>query len=493
MSHGEVTPQEPVDLPFDIGCGLEADGTGATIKSTRASSLAAIRAGQRDFFQRQKTKSHVFRDTQLRNLAEAIKALEPKILKALQADLGKHAAEAFTTEVGFIYNEIRHTRRHLAKWSKPEKLRPTMLTAPASCYVVREPLGSVLIIGPWNYPFQLLLAPLVGALAAGNTVVLKPSEMAPHTQAVLTELINDTFSEDLVAVFQGGAETSQQLLAQEWGHVFFTGSTRVGRLVAKAAAATFSPYTLELGGKSPCIVDEDANLDLAAKRIVWGKFTNAGQTCVAPDYLWVHYKVKDELVAKIKKILQKTFGKDPFKSPDFGRMITKQHAVRLQGFIAEGRIIVGGDVDVEERYVSPTLIDQIDFSHEVMREEIFGPLLPVLTFENISEIFSYLPNQDKPLALYYFGSSKDMMKRVTNELSYGGGCLNDTVMHLAHPDLPFGGVGASGVGAYHGRHSFELFSHKKSILKQSLRFDVPVRYAPYRGWQRTILRMLLRA
>lgn len=460
--------------------------------SSRGVGINDMIAYQQSYFEKDKTRSVEFRDRQLRILGEAIKENENRIIDAIGKDLGKPSFETISSEVGFVYNDIRYARKHLAKWMKPQKAKGNLLTAPSRSMIVKEPLGKVLIIGPWNYPFQLIISPLIGAIAAGNCVVLKPSELAPHTSKVVTELINESFPEEYIAVFEGGSEVSQSLLQHPWDHIFFTGSTRVGKIIAQAAAQSLSPTTLELGGKSPCIVHKDANLKLAAKRITWGKFTNCGQTCVAPDYLLVHKEVKNKLTHLICQQIDKFYGSDPQKSHSYGRIITRSHCERLSNLLDEGRIVKGGITKLEERYISPTIIDGINYSSKIMQEEIFGPLLPMLTYDDLSQVITKIRRLPKPLALYFFSNDKATQDMIMLNLSFGSGCINDTIMQLVNHELPFGGVGDSGQGAYHGKHSFDRFSHAKGILCQSSLIDVPIRYPQYRKWKEQILRFIMK-
>ena len=477
-NHTNVAPPSPQELDDQA-------------LSSRGTSLDNVIKSQKKFFNDRKTRSFEFRDRQLRILKEAIQEHEEKILEATIKDLGKPYFEAFGTEAGFIYTEIAHTRAHLSKWMKPQKVRSNVLIAPAKSQLIHEPLGQVLIISPWNYPFQLLMGPLIGAIAAGNCAVVKPSEMTPHTSKVIADLLNETFPEEYIAVFEGGPSVSQSLLNNPWDHIFFTGSTKVGKIIAKAAAKHLTPVTLELGGKSPCIVDPSANLKLTARRIVWGKYFNAGQTCVAPDYLLVHKDIKDKLIKLIEQQIKHYFGNDPHKSKDFGRIVSKGHCERLAGFLENGRVICGGIAKIEERYIAPTVIENVDFSSDIMKEEIFGPILPVITYEHLDSTIEKIKSMDKPLAVYVFSKSQKTIERIKAEISFGGGCVNDTLMHFLNPEMPFGGVGASGMGGYHGKYSFETFSHRKSILQQNSWFDMPVRYPPYRNWKLKVFRFLM--
>ncbi len=376
--------------------------------------------------------------------------------------------------------EIRHTLRHLRRWAAPRRVRTPMMLFPARGRILQEPYGVALIIGPFNYPVQLLLEPLVGAIAAGNCAVLKASELTPHVAQVLAELVSQTFDSGHVALVTGGPETAQALLRCRFDTIFFTGSTRVGRLVYEAAAQHLTPVTLELGGKSPVIVSARANLAVAAERIVWGKLLNAGQTCVAPDYVLAERPIVGELTEKICKTITDFYGPDPRRSPDYGRIVTQSHTERLRGLLEEDRdrIVFGGETDVESRYVAPTVV-MAQPSSACMREELFGPILPVLEVGDLDEAIRFVKEREKPLAAYVFTEDRSEAKRVTRVISFGGGCVNDTITHLINPNLPFGGVGLSGLGAYHGKASFDTFSHAKSIVTKTTRFSVRVQYPPY--------------
>ena len=444
---------------------------------------------QRAFFASGKTLEPAFREAQLRLLQQAIRRNEQALFDAMYADFRKPAFETFATEVGFVELELKLTLNKLEDWVKPKKVKETILNFPARSYIHSTPYGLALIIGTWNYPFNLLIAPLIGAMAAGNCVLLKPSEIAPHTSAAITKMIQETFNEAYVAVVEGGVEVTQQLLAQRYDYIFFTGSSRVGQVVMKAAAEHLTPVTLELGGKSPAMVAEDADLELAARRIAWGKFLNAGQTCVAPDYVLVQEQVKEDLVQLLAKCIREFYGGDPRQSPDFARIINDRHFDRLSAFLQQGAIRAGGQTDSASRYIAPTLLDQVTWESPVMQEEIFGPILPILTYRNLDEAMQVVNAHEKPLALYFFSSSNKKKEAVLRCVQFGGGCINDTVSHLANPNLPFGGVGGSGMGSYHGKSSFDVFSHQKSVLHRGTWLDLPVRYPPYRDRLRTLRRL----
>jgi aldehyde dehydrogenase (NAD+) len=455
--------------------------------------IAAQITRQRVFFWSGKTHKVTFRIDALQKLKRAIVANEQKICAALAEDLGKPELEAFVSEIALVTREIDFICRNLRRWAKPQRVRTSLLNAPARGSVRCEPLGVALIIGPWNYPFQLLISPLAGALAAGNCALLKPSELTVHTAAVVSRIIAETFVPEHVCVMQGGPELGQALLNEQFDIVFFTGSTRVGKLVMQAAARHLTPVILELGGKSPAIVDADADLDMAARRIVWGKFFNAGQTCVAPDYLLVHDKVKQALLDRMTARISECYGPDPQQSPDYARIINTAHFDRLAGYLADGTIVAGGGMDRDARYLAPTILDGVSWESSLMQEEIFGPILPVLGFNDHDDVLELTSRRPTPLALYYFSQDAEKQRRVMNAGAFGGGCVNDTVIHLTEHHLPFGGVGSSGQGRYHGRASFEAFSHCKSVLKRGTWLDLPLRYPPYAGklnWLKALFRWL---
>ncbi|MBD2449535.1 aldehyde dehydrogenase [Nostoc sp. FACHB-152] len=435
---------------------------------------------QRKFFQLGKTKDIAFRLEKLKTLKQAIVDNETAIVQALQADLNKPEFETYATEISII-KEIDYAIKHLHLWTKPKKAEVPLDFFNYSAKIYPEPLGVVLIIGAWNYPFSLIIAPLIGAIAAGNCSILKPSEMAPHTSRLLAEMMGKYFEPEYIAVVEGGVEVSQKLLAQKFDHIFFTGGTAIGKIVMEAAAKHLTPVTLELGGKSPCIVDENINLDHTARRITWGKFINAGQTCIAPDYLLVDKKIKQDLLDSLKKCIKEFYGDNPVNSPDFARIISQKHCQRLSNLLKNGEIIIGGETKLDELYIAPTIIDQVSLTDPVMQEEIFGPILPVIEYTDIAEAIALINSKPKPLALYLFTQNKDLQQRVLQEISCGGVCINDTMMHYAISSLPFGGVGDSGIGNYHGKASFDIFSHHKSVLQNSFWLDLKWRYAPYQG------------
>ncbi len=436
---------------------------------------------QRRFFESGKTLDIDFRIKQLKALKEAIKNNESAILAALHSDLGKAEFEGYATEVGLMLEEISYTIKHLRKWAKPVRVKTPLVQFLSSAKIYSEPFGVALIMSPWNYPFQLTIAPVIGAMCAGNCAVIKPSDYSSETSKIIEKIINENFDPGYLTVVMGGREANATLLSQKFDYIFFTGGVTVGKLVMQSAAAHLTPVTLELGGKSPCFVDETANIPLAAKRIAWGKFLNSGQTCVAPDYLLVHKSVKKALCDKIIENIKLFYGENPLESPDFGKIITKKHFDRLSGLIASGEILHGGRSDESKNKIEPTLLNNVSFDSPVMTEEIFGPVLPIIEYEDLKSAVKQVQSRAKPLAGYVFTSNKENEKHILSHLSFGGGCVNDTVVHQASSFMPFGGVGESGMGGYHGKGSFDTFSHKKSILKKSNLIDIPVRYAPYKN------------
>lgn len=431
-----------------------------------------------------------FRKETLIQLLNAIVIHEDEIIEALHDDFKKPAFEAVLTETNYVITELKDTIKNLSKWAKPKKVFPSILNFPSTDFIYKEPYGKVLIIAPWNYPFQLALCPMIAAVAAGNQVVVKPSELTPKTSAVIRKIIEKIFHINHVECIEGGLEVSQKLLAERWDYIFFTGSPTVGKIIAKAAAENLTPVTLELGGKNPCIIDETANLKLAAKRIVWGKFINAGQTCIAPDYILIQKDMKSHFIAYLKTEITKAYGENPALSPDFARIINTKNWLRLANLIEEEKVIFGGQTDIENNYIAPTLIEENDMESLLMKEEIFGPLLPILSYEKEEDIKTVFSKFEKPLALYVFSENKRFSEKIIKQYSFGGGCINDTVVHFSNKRLPFGGVGHSGIGAYHGRLSFDTFSHKKSIVKKANWLDIPLRYAPYNDKLKSIKKIL---
>lgn len=452
-------------------------------------TIPALLQSQRDFFATGKTLDRNFRLQQLERLQNAIVENQEKIVAAVQTDLGRAPFEAYF-EISTL-TEIKLAIKQLKNWMKPRKIATSADVFPASAWVQPEPLGVALIIGPWNYPFQLMMSPLVGAIAAGNCAILKPSEYAPSMSKVVTDLVESIFEPDYVAVVEGDAATSQELLAQKFDHIFFTGGTEIGRIVMQAAAKHLTPVTLELGGKSPCFVDGSVRLDYAAKRIAWGKFINAGQTCIAPDYLLVEASIKDEFVVQLKKAIGELYGENPAASPDFARIVNQRQLDRLKPLLNSGKVIVGGEVNEGDRYLAPTVLDEVTWDDAVMQAEIFGPILPIMTYDNLDVAIAQVKQRPKPLALYIFSKSQELQTQITTAISSGGVCINDTVMQVAVSNLPFGGVGDSGTGSYHGKASFDTFSHYRSFLKRSIRFDLDWRYAPYNESRFKILKKIV--
>lgn len=452
-------------------------------------TIQAIVCRQRDFFCTGKTKPAEFRLAQLQALKQAIQDHQPEILAALKSDLNKPELEAYLTEIGVI-KEINYAIQHLRAWMKPKTVPVPLEQFPAKAQIYADPLGVVLIIGPWNYPFQLMISPLVGAIAAGNCALLKPSEIAPHTSQIVAKLIEKTFDPAYIAVVEGGTEVSQAVLTEKYDHIFFTGGTAIGKIVMAAAAKHLTPVTLELGGKSPCIVDADIQVEYTARRIVWGKFLNAGQTCVAPDYLLVDRRIKPALLKAMQAAMREFYGTDPAQSPDYARIVSAKHFNRLVALLPDaptsgnptsGTVISGGEFDPEDRYIAPTLLDQVLPDATVMQEEIFGPILPIVEYGSLEEALRLINSKSKPLALYIFSRNHSFQQRILAETSSGGVCINDTIMQIAPSSLPFGGVGESGMGSYHGKASFDTFSHFKSVLTKNFWFDLKWRYAPYAG------------
>ncbi|HDC8271605.1 TPA: aldehyde dehydrogenase [Staphylococcus aureus] len=435
------------------------------------------------FFNTQQTKDISFRKEQLKKLSKAIKSYESDILEALYTDLGKNKVEAYATEIGITLKSIKNARKELKNWTKTKNVDTPLYLFPTKSYIKKEPYGTVLIIAPFNYPFQLVFEPLIGAIAAGNTAIIKPSELTPNVARVIKRLINETFDANYIEVIEGGIEETQTLIHLPFDYVFFTGSENVGKIVYQAASENLVPVTLEMGGKSPVIVDETANIKVASERICFGKFTNAGQTCVAPDYILVHESVKDDLITALSKTLREFYGQNIQQSPDYGRIVNLKHYHRLTSLLnsAQMNIVFGGHSDEDERYIEPTLLDHVTSDSAIMQEEIFGPILPILTYQSLDEAIAFIHQRPKPLSLYLFSEDENATQRVINELSFGGGAINDTLMHLANPKLPFAGVGASGMGRYHGKYSFDTFTHEKSYIFKSTRLESGVHLPPYKG------------
>lgn len=455
-----------------------------------ANPFQALFELQQKFFLTGRTLDFVFRKRMLQKLKATILEHENDFYDALFKDLHKSEFESYATEIGFVLDELSFNLKKLKKWMKPKKVSSGIVSFPSRSRITHEPLGTVLIIAPWNYPFQLLMAPLIGAIAAGNTVILKPSEISEHTGLAIQKILNAVFDEEYVHVVTGGSEVSQQLLSLDFNHIFFTGSSKVGKLVMQAAAKKLIPVTLELGGKSPCIVNDDVNVKLAARRIAWGKFLNAGQTCIAPDYLLVHENIKEELIKEIESVVHQFYGERIKDSSDYPRIISRANMERLATLIDGVKIVFGGNYDMSERYFEPTIVDDVDFEKPVMQQEIFGPILPIITFKESEEAIRMVNSRPRPLALYVFANHKSFQDKIIAGIPAGGVTVNDTLMHIANSKLPFGGIGNSGTGKYHGFESFKTFSNTKPIVYRGRWLDVPIRYAPY-GSKLKIIKYLM--
>ena len=439
--------------------------------------ISTTRTKQQQYFRSGATLPLCFRRQMLRKLSNAMHEYEKPLAEALWTDLHKSYEEAYLTELSIVYGEIRNHLRHLRQWAKPERKSSPLAILPASSRIIKEPLGNTLIIAPWNYPVQLLLNPLVGAISAGCTAMLKPSPYVPNVSRVLTEMIRATFPEEYIAIVEGNRQVNQMLLAERWDLIFFTGSPSLGKMVMEAASKHLTPVVLELGGKSPCIIDKSADLKVAAKRVAWGKALNAGQTCIAPDYLMIHEEVKDKFLRLLVKEWKHLLTKDPQKAKHFVRIVSDKALERLIGYLDNGTIYHGGKYDKATRYLSPTILTDIHENAPIMQEEIFGPIFPVLTFKEINEVITFVTEREKPLALYYFGTNGDYVLRHT---SSGGACVNDVIMHIVNHKVPFGGVGNSGMGSYHGKESFMAFSHRRAVISTPTWVDMPFRYMPYK-------------
>ncbi len=431
-----------------------------------------------------------YRKEKLKQLLQVVINHEKEIISALYNDFKKPEFEAVVTETSYVISDLKDAIKNINSWAKPKWVLPSLLNFPSSDYILHEPYGKVLIISPWNYPYQLALCPLIAAVAAGNQVVVKPSELTPNTSKIIAKIISEVFDKEHVEVIEGGIDVSEKLLSQRWDYIFFTGSVAVGKIVAKAAAEFLTPVTLELGGKNPCIIDKNCNVKLTAKRIVWGKFINAGQTCIAPDYLLVNQEIKQKLIDALKEEIILAYGENPEESKDFARIVNTKNWKRLNSFLENEIILFGGKINEVDNYIAPTLLEDSKLDSLVMQDEIFGPILPIISFKEESEIEKIISKYEKPLSLYVFSNNTKWAKSIVKKYSFGGGCINDTVVHFSNKRLPFGGVGYSGIGAYHGRLSFETFSHKKSIVNKSTWLDLPMRYAPYKEKLKTLKKLL---
>jgi aldehyde dehydrogenase (NAD+) len=446
---------------------------------------------QRDFFNSNITKNLSFRKNQLRKLLKLLTENEEALNEAIFKDFKKSAFDNYATELSIIYAEIKHSIKKLDRWAAKLHVGTNLANFPGQSYIIYEPLGNTLVIGAWNYPYLLSLHPAISAIAAGNTVVLKPSELALNTSHLMAQLINGNFEENYFHVIEGGVDETTELLKEKFDKIFYTGSSVVGKIIMKAAAEHLTPVTLELGGKSPAIVTSSANIKMTAKRLVWGKFLNGGQTCVAPDYIMVDKTIKNQLIEELRKQIKKIHGSDPRRSEAFPRIINPRHFERLKLLLDENKTILGGETDKDDLYIAPTLLDDVNWEDAVIQEEIFGPILPILEYSKLNDAIIQIKAQPKPLALYLFTGSTSTKKKVFHEISFGGGALNETIMHLANPNLPFGGVGNSGMGSYHGEFGFRAFSHQKSIIEKANWFEPFVKYPPYSKLKLSILKKLM--
>ena len=444
-------------------------------------SIKTIIEHQKDFFNSGKILDINFRKKKLIELKKEIQKNEKEIELALYKDLGKSSGESFLTEIHFIYAELNIAIKNINKWTRRKSVRPSLLNYPSSDYIIPQPYGITLHISPWNYPFQLSIAPLIGAVAAGNTIVLKPSEYSENTSIILEKILENVFEEGFVKVVQGGPEVSSELLDHHWDYIFFTGSVGVGKIVAEKAAKFLTPTTLELGGKNPCVVDESATIKTTAKRIVWGKFINCGQTCIAPDFLVVHHKIKDQLIEELMLQIKNIYGDDTITSESYGRIISNKHLDYLSSLLKNQKILYGGTIDATQKYFEPTLVEIKDFDSPLMQNEIFGPILPIYGYDDFNEIDEIIKKYKNPLALYIFTKNIKFGERFLHKYSFGGGAINDTVVHIINDRLPFGGVGNSGMGKYHGEATFKTFSHFKPYITKPLWIDIPLRYPPFEG------------
>ena len=454
--------------------------------------ITDIIKAQEKFFISGVTKDVRFRIDCLKKMKQAILACQHKLNDALWADLHKPEFESYSGEVGFVLQELNIHLRGIKKWSKPKRVRSPLLHFISKSQIYPEPYGRVLIFSPWNFPFQLAFTPLVGAMAAGNCIMLKPSQHTPHTAAVMEEIIEQNFDPQYIAFFKGGREINNRLLDEKYDYIFFTGSPGVGKKIMEKASKDLTPVSLELGGKNPCIVHRDAHITFAAKRIAWGKFFNAGQSCVAPDYLLIHNEIKDKFLDKMVYFINSFYGKDPKNSDDYLRIVNRSNIERLQGLTTKGRIIAGGDSDLNEKYFAPTLIDDVQSDDPIMQNEVFGPILPVMSYDNIEEAVEIITQKPKPLTFYLFTNSRKLQEDLLKRISFGCACLNDTVKQYINPNLPFGGVGESGMGRYHGKKSFETFTNYKSVLRKTNLFDFTLRYPPYTKRKLSLIRRLIR-
>lgn len=446
---------------------------------------------QREFFNTGKTKNVKYRLEHLKKLKKSILENEEEIKKALKLDLNKSESESYMTEIGMTLSELSYDIRHVKSWCKNKRVGTPLAHFPSRSFISKEPYGVTLILSPWNYPFMLLIEPLIGAICAGNCAVLKPSEFAPNTANVIEKIIKECFEEDYVTVIQGDKDVSQALIEKNFDYIFYTGGTKVGKIVMQEASKNLVPFTLELGGKSPCIIDEKYNMHLAAKRLLFGKLLNAGQTCIAPDYVLVNENVKEEFIEELKIVLKEFLGENPIENEDYPKIVNERHFARLSNLIEGEKILIGGKTDKKLLKIEPTILDNPKIDSKVMSEEIFGPILPIISYKTIEDAIAYVKKFEKPLALYMFTNDKKIQNKIMNELSFGGGCINDTIIHIANSNMGFGGVGYSGIGNYHGKRSFDTFSHERSITKK-YGLDLPMRYMPYNDFKDKLIRMFLK-
>lgn len=448
---------------------------------------------QREYFSTGETKDINFRIEKLKKLRDVLKSEEEKVFEALKKDLMKSSFESYVTEVAMVYDEINMHIKNIKKWSKKRRVKTPLVQFPAKSFIQLEPYGVVLIIGPFNYPFMLTMDPLIGAIAAGNTAVIKPSESAPETSKILKEILEKVFDEKYVLHVNSerGKEVVEELLKEKFDYIFFTGSATVGKIVMKAASQYLTPVTLELGGKSPCIIDKDCKLELAARRIVWGKLLNSGQTCVAPDYLYVHKDIEEEFIKKLEEEIKNQFGDNPLESKDYSKMVNEREFNRVLSYIDKEKLVFGGNYNRKTFQIEPTILKNVTWNDPVMEREIFGPIFPILPFENLDEVIRLVNSKDKPLAIYYFSEDKNKIEKVLNSTSSGGVTINDTLVHVSSSYLPFGGVGNSGMGEYHGKYSFDLFSNKKGVMNRKTFLDLKIRYAPFQN-KLTIVKKIMK-
>jgi aldehyde dehydrogenase (NAD+) len=453
--------------------------------------ISKIINSQKHFFNTNKTKDVRFRIETLKKLKTILKENEKDLYNSIYSDFKKSEFETYMSELSLIYNELNDAIRNLKKWSKQKRVRTNFVNLPSKSYIIPEPLGTVLVISAWNYPYLISLIPAISAIAAGNTVVVKPSEITINCSNIISKLINTNFPENYFTVIEGGVDTTTELLKEKWDKIFFTGSSTVGKIIYKAAADKLTPVTLELGGKSPTFVLNDCNINMTAKRIAWAKFFNAGQTCIAPDYILVEKKIEQKLLEALKKEMKNNYSKTDTVNENYVQIINDQHFQRLINLISTDKIYSGGEYGIEERIIHPTILHNINFEDEIMKDEIFGPILPIISFDNLNETIANIKKKDKPLSLYIYSNDKKRIKKLLNEISFGGGAINDSLVHLLNPNLPFGGVGASGIGSYHSKAGFDTFTHYKSILHKSFLFEPNIKYKPYSKLKKKILKFLL--